>query len=145
MSCLANQQISHPKDSYAPFVDCFDILLARNQCFHQSNLQLYCVKLYVRKSPTKGITSYNNSSQLYCKIKEFYEARMIYSVFYIDYLYSNAYVFIALHQTQKYHSTKRPKKNKRDNNDAFRFETQKKQNTHFLRMDVVPLLYVRSC
>ena len=82
---LANQQISHLKDSYAPFVDCFDILLAGNQYFHQSHLHLYCVKLYVRKSPTKGITSYNNSSQLYCKIIEFYKARIIYSIFYIAY------------------------------------------------------------
>ena len=55
---------------------------------------------------------------------------MIYSINNIAKLYSNIYVFNSLHQTQKYHSMKRnPKKNKRDNNDAFDYETQKKKNT----------------
>ena len=55
---------------------------------------------------------------------------MIYSINNIAKLYSNIYVFNSLHQTQKYHSMKRnPKKNKRDNNDAFDYETKKKK-TH---------------
>ena len=53
---------------------------------------------------------------------------MIYSIYDIAKLYSNIYVFTSLHQTQKYHSMKRnPKKNERDNNDAFGYETQKKK------------------
>ena len=57
---------------------------------------------------------------------------MIYSINNIAKLYSNIYVFNSLHQTQKYHSMKRnPKKNKRDNNDEFSYETQKKKKkTH---------------
>ena len=51
---------------------------------------------------------------------------MIYSINNIAKLYSNIYVFNSLHQTQKYNSMKRnPKKNKRDNNDAFSYETKK--------------------
>ena len=55
---------------------------------------------------------------------------MIYSIYDIAKLYSNIYVFNSLHQTQKYNSMKRnPKKNKRDNNDAFGYETKKKRKT----------------
>ena len=66
---------------------------------------------------------------------------MIYSINNIAKLYSNIYVFNSLHQTQKYHSMKRnPKKNKWDNDDALRYETQKKK--HLQRTVVLPLLYV---